>query len=93
VDYFLCHQSNRFMLQKLAEKMNIPQEKVPKNVVENFGNSSGATIPVAITFNLAAKLKNEHARICLIGYGGGLTWATMLMNIGKLAFCELITFL
>ena len=93
VDYFLCHQSNRFMLQKLAEKMSIPSAKMPKNVVENFGNSSSATIPVAITFNLAEKLKNEHARTCLIAYGGGLTWAAMLMNMGELAFCEMITFL
>ncbi|MEI6560773.1 MAG: ketoacyl-ACP synthase III [Verrucomicrobiota bacterium] len=93
VDYFLCHQSNRFMLQKLAEKMNIPSAKVPKNVVENFGNSSGATIPVAITFNLAEKLRNEHALTCLMGYGGGLTWAAMLVNLGELAFCEMITFL
>ena len=93
VDYFLCHQSNRFMLHKLAEKMEIPRAKMPDNVVENFGNSSGATIPVAITHNLAETLKKESALTCLIGYGGGLTWAAMLMNIGELAFCEIIPFL
>ena len=92
VDYFLCHQSNRFMLQKLADKMNIPHVKMPNNVVENFGNSSGASIPVAITLNLAETIKNGDALVCLVGYGAGLTWAAMLMRMNKLTFCEIITF-
>ena len=92
VDYFLCHQSNRFMLQKLADKMNVPYAKMPNNIVENFGNSSGATIPVTITFNLAEKFKNEHVLACLVGFGAGLTWGAMLMHIGRLDFCEMITF-
>ena len=41
VDFFMCHQPNRFMLQKLADKMKIGYEKMPNNVVENFGNASG----------------------------------------------------
>ena len=52
VDYFLFHQPNRFMLQKLADKMKVPYAKMPSNVVEHFGNSSGATLPMAITYNL-----------------------------------------
>ncbi len=92
VDYFLCHQSNRFMLQKLADKMNVPHNKMPSNVVENFGNSSGATIPVAITFNLAERLKNGQALTCLAGFGAGLTWSALLMRMGDLTFCELISF-
>ena len=92
VDYFLFHQSNRFMLQKLANKMKIPFSKVPHNVVEQFGNSSGATIPVAVTLNLAEKLKNGSSLACLVGYGGGLTWASLLMRMGGLSFCEMIDF-
>jgi len=92
VDYVLCHQANRFMLQKLADKMKVPYAKMPSNVVEHFGNSSGATIPVAITFNLAARLKSGHARVCLAGYGVGLTWASMLLRLGGLTFCEVIDY-
>jgi len=92
VDYFLCHQPNRFMLQKLADKMKIPYARMPNNVVENFGNSGGATIPTAITFNLAEQVKNGTCRACLAGFGGGLTWAAMLMELGGLSFCELIDY-
>jgi 3-oxoacyl-[acyl-carrier-protein] synthase-3 len=92
VDYFLCHQPNRFMLQKLADKMKVPHSKMPNNVVERFGNSSGATIPTAISINLADAVKNGRLQVCLAGFGGGLTWSAMLMRLGGLAFCELIDY-
>ena len=92
VDYFLCHQPNHFMLQKLADKMKVPYAKMPSNVVEHFGNSGGATIPTAITFNLAGEIKNGDYLACLVGFGGGLAWASMLMRLGGLSFCEMIDF-
>ena len=92
VDYFLCHQPNRFMLEKLADKMKVPRAKMPSNVVEHFGNSSGVTIPIAITFNLANELKPGTRNVCLAGFGVGLTWSAMLMQLGRLQFCEMIDY-
>jgi 3-oxoacyl-[acyl-carrier-protein] synthase-3 len=92
VDYFLCHQANRFMLQKLADKLKVPHAKMPSNIVEHFGNSSGATIPITIAFNLSTQLKNHDFQVCLSGYGVGLTWASMLMRLGRLTFCELVDY-
>jgi 3-oxoacyl-[acyl-carrier-protein] synthase-3 len=92
VDYFLFHQPNRFMLQKLAEKMKVPFEKMPSNIVERYGNSSGVTIPMAIAENLRDKLTTESYNACLAGFGVGLTWASMLMRLGRFDFCELIDF-
>ena len=92
VDAFLCHQPNRFMLNKLADKLDIPHAKMPSNVVENFGNSSGVTIPMATVFNLGNRLLAEKLRICLSGFGIGLTWGAMLMDLGPLDFCEMIEF-
>jgi 3-oxoacyl-[acyl-carrier-protein] synthase-3 len=90
VDWFLFHQPNRFMLEKLADKMKVPYAKMPMNVVEHFGNSSGVTIPIAIAFNLGTRLQTETFRVCLAGFGVGLTWSSMLMPLGDLKFCELI---
>jgi 3-oxoacyl-[acyl-carrier-protein] synthase-3 len=92
VDYFLCHQPNRFMLQKLADKMKVPYAKMPSNVVEHFGNGGGATLPIAITFNLANRLRNGHCQVCVAGFGGGLAWASILMRLGGLYCCEMIEF-
>jgi 3-oxoacyl-[acyl-carrier-protein] synthase-3 len=90
VDWFLFHQPNRFMLEKLADKMKVPYTKMPMNVVEHFGNSSGVTIPIATTFNLGNRLTTEHFRVCLAGFGVGLTWSSMLMPLGGLDFCKMI---
>lgn len=92
VDTFLFHQPNRFMLEKLADKIGLPREKMPSNIVEHFGNSSGVTIPLALAFNLREQVLQGRIRACLGGFGVGLTWASMLMEIGPLGFCDLIDF-
>lgn len=92
VDYFIFHQPNKFMLNKLASKMGIPEEKMPNNIVENFGNSSSVTIPTTITFNLGEKLLKESYFICMAGYGVGLSWASLLLELENLTFCEMINF-
>lgn len=92
VDAFLCHQPNRFMLQKLADKLGIPHDRMPSNIVELFGNSSGVTIPMATVHNLGSRLTSERLRVCFAGFGVGLTWGAMLMDIGPLDICEMIEF-
>lgn len=92
VDYFMFHQPNRFMLEKLADKMGVPYERMPNNIVEHFGNASGATIPTNVTFNLGARLRDRALRLCFAGFGVGLTWASMVMNVGPLAFCDTIDY-
>ena len=81
------------MVQKLADKMRVPYAKMPSNVVERFGNSGATTLPMAMILNLASELKEGGCRVCLTGFGVGLTWAAMLMQLGELAFCEAIDYL
>ncbi len=92
IDFFLFHQPNRFMLQKLADKMKVPYEKMPNNIVEHYGNASGVTIPMAICHNLRERLSSSAIRACLAGFGVGLTWASLLMRLGPLNFCDVIEF-
>lgn len=92
VDYFMFHQPNKFMLNKLADKMKVSRDRMPANIVENFGNASGATIPTNITFNLATDLKAGSKRLCMAGFGVGLTWASLVMDVGPLGFCEMIDY-
>ncbi|WP_459189871.1 3-oxoacyl-ACP synthase III family protein [Parabacteroides sp. APC149_11_2_Y6] len=92
VDYYMFHQPNRFMLQKLADKIGISRDKMPSNIVENFGNASGVTIPTNITFNIGERLFEEEFLVCLSGFGVGLTWSSLLMKIGNLNFCTQINY-
>jgi 3-oxoacyl-[acyl-carrier-protein] synthase-3 len=90
IDYYLFHQPNKFMLHKLADKIGVPREKMPANIVENFGNASGATIPVNISFNLGTKALTNSYEVCFAGFGVGLTWAAIEQPLGKLAFNQII---
>jgi 3-oxoacyl-[acyl-carrier-protein] synthase III len=92
VDYVLTHQANRFMIEKLADKLKLPRDKMPSNIVEHFGNSSGVTIPMAITFNLAAHFRQNRSQVILASYGVGLTWSAMLLQLGDFKFCEMIEY-
>lgn len=92
MDAFIFHQPNRFMLEKLADKMNVPRNKVPSNIVENFGNSSGVTVPLAAIFNYRDRLLSERLKVCIAGFGVGLTWASAVCDLGPLSFCELVEF-
>jgi 3-oxoacyl-[acyl-carrier-protein] synthase-3 len=90
VDFYMFHQPNKFMLTKLADRLGIDRQKMPSNIVENFGNSSGVTIPLAIAFNLGNSLCNQKYRLCLSGFGVGLTWAAMMIDMKDLSFCKII---
>lgn len=90
IEWFLFHQPNKFMLQKLADKMKVPYEKMPMNVVGDFGNSNSNTVPFAMASNLADELKKQTYSCCLSGFGAGLTWAAAIMTLGKMDFCEMI---
>ncbi len=92
IDWYLFHQPNKFMVEKLAEEMGIPYEKIPSNIVTNFGNASGVTVPLNMTFNLGEKLLNSTFKVCLAGFGVGLTWGSMIIEIGNFNFCKIIDF-
>lgn len=90
IDYFMFHQPNRFMLQKLAGKLGLPEDKMPNNIVEKYGNSSSVTIPLDICHNIADLALRKKLSICMSGFGVGLSWGTVIMDVGPLDFCELL---
>ena len=90
IDYYFFHQPNKFMIHKLADKIGVAREKMPANVVENFGNSNGATIPVTVSYNLGTDATTNTYEVCFAGFGVGLTWAAILQSLGKLTFNQII---
>ena len=92
VDWYMFHQPNKFMLHKLADKLGIPHEKMPANIVENFGNASGVTVPTCISYNLGDQLVNGKMRLCMAGFGVGLTWSSIMMDMGDMNFNKIIEF-
>lgn len=92
IPYYMFHQPNKFMINKLADKLRIPRDRMPSNIVENFGNSSGATVPLNIAYNLGNRLCDERMKLCMAGFGIGLVWSSVVMEVGPLEFCYMEEF-
>jgi 3-oxoacyl-[acyl-carrier-protein] synthase-3 len=92
VDWYMFHQPNRFMVDKLADRLGIPRGKVPSDIVAHYGNASSVTIPTAIVHTLGDAPTRQSYRMCLCGFGVGLTWCGMLLRVGPLTFCKMIDF-
>jgi 3-oxoacyl-[acyl-carrier-protein] synthase-3 len=90
VDYFLFHQANLFMIRNLAKIIKIPFEKVPIGI-ENFGNTSGTTIPLLFVDQMCDKL-NYGSKLVLEGFGIGLAWAAVAVEWKDGIICPLVEF-
>lgn len=89
VDAFVFHQANRFMLEHLAQKMEVPSDKLTIGL-ENCGNTSSASIPMALTTQLAPRLRTEKLKLLLAGFGVGWSWAAAAVELGPICLPDLI---
>lgn len=92
IDYFITHQPNRFLVDKLTELLKVPATKVFNNVVENFGNSSSSTLGITMCFNLKQCLLGDGALLCLSAFGAGMSVGGVVCKIGGLTCCDLIEY-
>jgi len=79
IDLFLFHQANKYMLEYLMKKMEIPEEKT-HFFIEEIGNTSGSTIPILLTDAWRAGKVRSGALVLTIGFGVGLSWAATVIR-------------
>lgn len=79
VDFFLIHQANKLIVDRIVKKLKLPLEKVPYDLQE-FGNLGGASIPMLMTYNLSKELAEKPLTLLCSAFGLGLTWATMILK-------------
>ena len=80
IDYFILHQANKFMLDRLRTRMKIPEEKFFIDM-RNTGNTVSSTIPIAFETARKNDLIKRGDRVALIGFGVGLSWAATIVEI------------
>jgi 3-oxoacyl-[acyl-carrier-protein] synthase-3 len=78
VSFFLCHQANQRILDALAERLEVPPERLLSNI-ERYGNTSAASIPLVWSEN--RHLMEPGNLLCLSGFGAGLTWGSVLWRV------------
>ena len=79
LDLVLFHQANQYMLDYLYKKLKIPAEKAFCHL-ENVGNTSGSTLPLVLTEAIRHGRVKPGAKVLLIGFGVGLSWAATVFR-------------
>ncbi len=77
----IFHQANGRMLAHLCQKLHLPAERCV-NMIEQIGNTSSASLPIALDHAHRTHRLNVGDRILLGAFGGGLTWGTALVRWG-----------
>jgi len=75
------HQANLRIIQSFARSLEMPLEKVYVNI-DRYGNTSAASIPIALCEALEEGRVKEGDNILLLGFGAGLTWAAAVVTVG-----------
>ncbi|MCL1949107.1 MAG: ketoacyl-ACP synthase III [Turicibacter sp.] len=79
VDYFVCHQANSRIIQKVAKNLSLPEERFFVNLT-NLGNTSAASIPMALDEMVQNDMLKPGMKLVLVGFGAGLTWGASLIE-------------
>jgi 3-oxoacyl-[acyl-carrier-protein] synthase III len=79
LDLVIPHQANLRILQSVAQRLDIPIEKVVLNL-QSYGNTSAASIPIALDEAVRAGRVKEGHLILMEAFGGGLTWGSALVR-------------
>jgi 3-oxoacyl-[acyl-carrier-protein] synthase-3 len=79
IDYVVPHQANQRIIAAVAKGLGVPSERVISNV-EKYGNTSSASIPVALCEAWEEGKLKDGDHIVLVGFGGGLVWGASVVE-------------
>lgn len=79
IDLFVPHQANLRIIEAVGARLEIPADRVFTNVAE-YGNTSAASIPLALAEARAQGLIQKGARVLVTAFGSGLTWGSALLQ-------------
>jgi 3-oxoacyl-[acyl-carrier-protein] synthase-3 len=81
IDLFVSHQANRRIIMSAADKLGLPEEKVVINI-ERFGNTTAATIPLALNDAVESKRLKKGDLLLMVSVGAGFTVGALLLRWG-----------
>lgn len=81
LNLIIPHQANTRIIESAAKRLNLPLDKFFINL-DQYGNTSAASIPIALCEAIAAGRIRPGDRLVLVGFGAGLTWAAAAIEWG-----------
>ncbi len=82
IDLLIPHQANLRIIELAARHLGLPLEKIVINL-DRYGNTSAASIPIALVEALEDGRIRDGMNVCMVGFGGGLTWAAAVVRWGQ----------
>ncbi|MFV3129461.1 3-oxoacyl-ACP synthase III family protein [Niveispirillum sp. KHB5.9] len=89
IDHVVLHQANEMMLRRLGAKIGAREDQLVLALADR-GNTSSATIPLAMTDALAPSLTDGERNLLLCGFGVGWSWGTTVWRTGPARVCRTI---
>ncbi len=80
IDWVICHQANQRIIDASVRRLGVPAEKFYKNL-DRYANTSAASIPLALAEMKESGKLTSGQRVILVGFGGGLTWAGVMLKV------------
>lgn len=85
VDFFIFHQANMFMNEKIRKKLKIGEEKCPYSL-KDFGNVSCATIPLTIDYRFKDSSELKGKEMVTTAFGVGLSWGSAIFRLNDIKY-------
>jgi 3-oxoacyl-[acyl-carrier-protein] synthase-3 len=82
VDLLVPHQANLRIIQAACARLGVPEERAAV-VIDRYGNTSSASIPLALVDAIDAGRVQPGHHLLLTGFGGGMTWASAVLRWGR----------
>ena len=80
LDMVVPHQANLRINEAFRDRMNLPEQKIYNNI-QQYGNTTGATIPIALDELMEKGMLKSGDNVLFIGLGAGLTWGGVLYRL------------
>ena len=81
IDLFVYHQANSRIIRAVGERLELPPDRVV-DVVGSYGNTSAASIPIALVEAEAGGRLRDGARVLLAAFGAGFVWGAAVLEWG-----------
>lgn len=89
IDFFLMHQANRYMNEKIRKKLKMPAEKSPYSLAD-YGNTSSASIPLTIVTQCREDFEARHLKNLATAFGVGLAWGSVYFETDRIVCPEIV---
>ncbi len=83
IDYIFFHQANAYIISNIIRRLDLPADKAPCSSIAKYGNTSSASIPLALCDFFHSQERKNELDLIFSGFGVGLSWATCLTTLAN----------